>query len=84
VKVGKKCKARTRKLTRGKHRKACTFYKTVGSKKVKAKSGKNSFKLTKTVGRAHLTNGRYRGEIRATDSGRRKSNIRRVTFSVTR
>lgn len=84
VKVGKKCKAPTRKLTRGKHRKSCTLYRTIGSMKVKAKSGKTTVKLTKKVGHAHLTNGRYRGEISATDSGRRKSNTRRVTFTVSR
>jgi hypothetical protein len=66
-KVGRRCRAPSRKL---RHRKKCTRAKRVGTLvRKKARSGRNKVKFSGRIGRKALKRGRYKATITATAPG---------------
>jgi CSLREA domain-containing protein len=80
--VAGKCKAKTRK--NAKSRKCTLYRKLKGGFTIKAKKGKNKFRLTGKLRGKRLKAGRYRLVIGATDSGRLRAKTKRLKFRVLR
>lgn len=82
-KVGRRCRAPSRKLRK---RKKCTRAKRVGTLvRRKAKSGKNKVKFSGRIGRKALKRGRYKATITATAPGApRASKARTAKFRIVR
>ena len=79
-KVGKRCKANTRK---NRNKKACTrWVKVRGSFRVPGKAGKTTFTFRGRIGGKSLKPGSYRLNSQASDAARNKSRLKRKGFRI--
>ena len=82
VRVGKRCHAATRRLTRGKRRRSCTLYRSKGTLVRHGLVGAARLPFSGRIGRKALKPGRYRATGIATDSAGHTSTKSNVTFRV--
>jgi hypothetical protein len=82
VRVGKRCRAQSRRLTKGKRRKRCTFFQTKGALVRHGLQGNARVPFSGRIGRKALKIGRYRATATATDAAGHKSAGSSVTFRI--
>jgi hypothetical protein len=82
VRVGKRCRAPSPKLTKGRHRKPCTFFQTKGTLTRHNQSGNVRVPFSGRIGRKALKPGSYRATATATDSAGHKSANGVVNFRI--
>jgi hypothetical protein len=82
VRVGKRCRAPSPKLTRGKHRKRCTFIQTKGTLTRHGLQGAARVPFSGRIGRRALKPGRYRATATGTDAAGHKSANSVVAFRI--